>query len=346
MAVTTTNIPPVIEVSSGQPLESPNLVAGDFQIALDEGAFANATNLLTVLESGWIRIQLTAAERNGDRFRVQLIDQDSIWSSVLMSDNPESASGLTGANVATIAVTDGTTPIQGAIVRMTKGGESGWLTTDENGQAKFSVNDGTWTVSIVARGFALFAPASLVVSGNTPQTFELNAFVISPSSDGKTTAYFVLLDENCTPRPDVEVTFNLIQQPNGSGNWYDDADLKVTSDSGGLVQASLVIGGKYQITSECSSTKVTIPTNAGDSLRYRTTLSKKFCRNFCATVFRFLTLPFASDFGKRKKNLIDAMPSIEPFADLHSWLAPNMSFGHEHFACDRFLESTQVHAAG
>lgn len=59
---------------------APTLAAGDFQVSIDGGAFANLTNLPaeTAASSKQVEFSLTAAEMNGDRIYVRCIDQTPI----------------------------------------------------------------------------------------------------------------------------------------------------------------------------------------------------------------------------------------------------------------------------
>jgi len=81
---------------------SPTIAAGDFQISIDGGAFANLTNLPTVAPSGSITVQivLTAAEMNGSKINVQAIDQAGAeWQPVLMSIDVPTGSTETVHNI-------------------------------------------------------------------------------------------------------------------------------------------------------------------------------------------------------------------------------------------------------
>ena len=71
----------------------PAIVAGDFQVSIDGGAFANLTNLPTANPSSSksIQIDLTADEMNGDKIVVLGSDPDDTWDDVYMFiDVPES----------------------------------------------------------------------------------------------------------------------------------------------------------------------------------------------------------------------------------------------------------------
>lgn len=59
---------------------NPTIAAGDIQIGLDDGAMGNpSTGTPTVSPAGsiWVKIIVTAAETNGNVFKLQCIDQTS-----------------------------------------------------------------------------------------------------------------------------------------------------------------------------------------------------------------------------------------------------------------------------
>jgi hypothetical protein len=88
--------------------------------------------------------------------------------------------GGSGARAVTITVRDSTTaPIQYATVRLYRAGETYTQSTNVNGDASFSVNDGNWYVSITAANFS-FTPVSLNVSANTSQTYTMSGSGVIP----------------------------------------------------------------------------------------------------------------------------------------------------------------------
>lgn len=107
-----------------------------------------------------------------------------------------SAQAGTGARAVAATVTDGTDPIEGALIRFTKGGETFVQATDVDGEKSFSLDDGTWTVSITASGFS-FTPTTLVVDGNETVTYAMTPVVTpSPSpGEGQVTGVGSVYDE-------------------------------------------------------------------------------------------------------------------------------------------------------
>lgn len=88
-----------------------------------------------------------------------------------------SGSGMTGAYAVTITVTDGTSPVPGALVRLKAGAAEDIKKTNGSGVAVFSVDDNTYSVRITADGLT-FTPESLVVTGDTSQTYEMTEVIV------------------------------------------------------------------------------------------------------------------------------------------------------------------------
>lgn len=61
--------------ASGDILLSPTIAAGDFQVSVDGGAFANAATTVMPAAGGGIRIEPTQAQTNGDHLLFRWIDQ-------------------------------------------------------------------------------------------------------------------------------------------------------------------------------------------------------------------------------------------------------------------------------
>jgi hypothetical protein len=68
---------PLLNSGNGDFLSTPALAAGDFQVAGDDGAFANLATLPSVTPASgrWIKIALSASEMNADIVKVQCVDQ-------------------------------------------------------------------------------------------------------------------------------------------------------------------------------------------------------------------------------------------------------------------------------
>ena len=104
------------------------------------------------------------------------------WSADALSLAPTGGGGGsgTGARAVTITVVDSSSnPIQNAIVRLSRVGETYSAQTNPTGIASFSINDATWTVSITANGFT-FTPVAFVVASNTSQSYSMTASGVIP----------------------------------------------------------------------------------------------------------------------------------------------------------------------
>jgi len=145
-----------------------------------------------------------------------------------------SGSAGSGAWSVTITVNDGTNPLENASVRMTNGAETYIATTNAAGQASFSLDSATWTVSITKSLYS-FTPTTLAISANTSQAYSMTQIVISLSDPGFTTGYYFCYDEDGNVESGVEVSVKLYDLP-GTGISPDTAIRTETSDASGLVE--------------------------------------------------------------------------------------------------------------
>ena len=122
--------------------------------------------------AGIWKINIAAADINGDivSWAFSLPDCQPITYTI---STATVATG-TGAYVVTVTVTDGTDPIDGATVRLTKGNASYPSIADANGQVSFSLDEGIYSVSITSAGFT-FTPTNLRVSGTESVTYSMDS---------------------------------------------------------------------------------------------------------------------------------------------------------------------------
>ena len=152
-----------------------------------------------------------------------------------------------GAWAATVTVTDGTTPIQGATVRFTKGAETWSGTTDVNGLLAFSLDNGSYGVTITGRGYS-YTPTTRVINGaNVPFAEVMTVINITPSDAPLTTAYTTIVDGQGTALPNTTVTLQMTTLPRTAGVGYQPIDITAISDSNGLVQVPLLRRAGYKI---------------------------------------------------------------------------------------------------
>lgn len=174
------------------------------------------------------------------------------------------ASAGSGAWTVTLTINDGSSPLESANVRLTKGAETYATTTNASGVATFHVDSGTWTVTATLFGHT-FAGATLAISADTSHTYSMTAITITPSAAGFTTGYLTALDADGNAEPGVTFTSQVTYNPT-AGIALDTAVRSVTSDGSGLVQfPGLLLGATYRIRRGTSGlgVSVKIPTTAG-----------------------------------------------------------------------------------
>jgi hypothetical protein len=130
-------------------------------------------------------------------------------------------------------VNDGTDPVEGATVRVTKGTETYALPTNVSGVITFSLDDGTWSVAISHSGYT-FTPTTLVVDGDETQTYSISAVVVPASNPGFVTGYYYCFDEEGAPEEGVVIQCQF-KSIVAYGESFDSKVRSKTSASDGLV---------------------------------------------------------------------------------------------------------------
>lgn len=177
----------------------------------------------------------------------------------------------TGSGAYTVALTvnDGTNPLSGASVRLTKGSLTYLGQTNTNGQITFNVDSGDWTVAITSAGYT-FNGTALTVSADVTQTYSMTQTVITIVSPGFTTGYLTCYDSQGIIAQGIVIIAQFVQADvSDTGHSYSSATLSETSDASGLVEFSnLVIGATYRFYRGSTSSAPyiqTIPLNAGST---------------------------------------------------------------------------------
>jgi hypothetical protein len=153
-----------------------------------------------------------------------------------------SAGSGSGAFVVAITVTDGTNPLQNAIVRLTEGANTYRATTNVSGVATFSLDAATYTRSITKGGYT-FTPNTLAVSGATTSTSAMTATTIPPPSDPDgCTVTIRARTQQLVAQAGVTIGFRYISLPAGSGMALPVNPLLITTDSNGDATAELLQG--------------------------------------------------------------------------------------------------------
>ena len=152
-----------------------------------------------------------------------------------------------GARTVTITVTLNGTPVEGALIRLTKAAESYLGTTDEDGEEVFNVNDGTWTVAITAAN-ASFDGDELVVNGDETPIYPMTATSFTASSASLVTGYWTCYSHLGVVESGVTITMICKKVPAESGFALDSATRTATSGADGIAQfANLIPGATYQV---------------------------------------------------------------------------------------------------
>ena len=159
------------------------------------------------------------------------------------------SSGDTGARTITITVNDGTSPLEGAKVRVRQGSENYVQTTNASGVVTFNLDDFTWNVAITKTGYT-FTATTLVVNGSTsPPTYSMTLVSLTPSDPDKVTGYWTVLGENGEPKEGVVVTVRAIKAKSGSvGLIHVKTARTETTDSEGIAEfANMLPGWSYSV---------------------------------------------------------------------------------------------------
>lgn len=164
-------------------------------------------------------------------------------------DQVDADNSGTGAYIVTLTVTDDSDdPVQGAVVRLSKTGEAYTATTSANGIAVFSLDAATWTVAITAGGSYTFTPTSLVVSGDTNQTYALTDNSPSPpASPSLATGYVDCYGLDGAAEEGVEIEIELTSGPGTAGYALDKGTHTATSAANGrATHSGFVRGATYR----------------------------------------------------------------------------------------------------
>ena len=158
-----------------------------------------------------------------------------------------SAASGSGAYTLTVQVTDGTTALQGAKVRLTQGVTTLSATTNASGIATFGVDALTYAVAITKDGYS-FAPTTKAVSGTGTQTYAMTAVVITPpSSPALSTVTAQILTAAGAAVPKARVRVRITASPGGSGSICLGDYATYTADEDGVVEMELIKNATYQL---------------------------------------------------------------------------------------------------
>jgi len=178
---------------------------------------------------------------------IDLEDTTAVQTVAELSHTITNSEAGTGARTVTVTVNDGTTALESASVRLTKGAETYIQTTNVSGVATFNVDDGTWVVAITLANYS-YSGTSLVVDGTEAATYSMTAIAISaPASPSTTTGYILCISTTGAVEAGVTITAQLVSGPGTTGYSHDEGTITMTSDVNGLAQhTGFIRGAQYQ----------------------------------------------------------------------------------------------------
>lgn len=154
-----------------------------------------------------------------------------------------------GPYVVTITVEDdANNAVEAARVTLSRTGQIFRGTTNASGIVVFGVDAASWTVAISAAGYA-FTPATLVVSANASQTYELtDNSPDAPASPLLSTGYVYCYGTDGAVERNVRLYAYMTAGPGDDGYAYDSQEIEFTSDENGLAQhTGFVRGSTYKL---------------------------------------------------------------------------------------------------
>lgn len=174
--------------------------------------------------------------------------EDTTATFIIMTELEERASDGRGQYMTTITVTDGTDPIEAALVRVSGNGVEASRTTNSSGVAKFVLDNGTYDVALIASGFAS-SVEELVVSGTSSDSYAMTGLSITPPADASVaTGIMVVYDEEGNVEEGVPISIQLVSGPGTAGYGYDTKARTEISDGDGLVQfTGMIRGATYRV---------------------------------------------------------------------------------------------------
>lgn len=170
-----------------------------------------------------------------------------------------------GLHLVTITVTDGSDPIEGAIVRMFHASEDYLAWTDALGQVVVGRNAATWNVAITKPMYT-FTPTTLVVNDDLSVSYEMEALSITPSDPGFITGYLTCYDLDGQPKSGVRIEVQIDKAPTTVGLSFDTNIKIVTSNASGIASfPNLVPTATYNLRGGITKdwVKFTVPSTAG-----------------------------------------------------------------------------------
>jgi hypothetical protein len=167
----------------------------------------------------------------------------------------------TGANLVTVTVTDGTSPLLNAIVRLTQGINSFVASTNSSGVASFALDSATYGITITKAAYQ-FSPSTIVVTGsaNFAEVMTVAVAIGAPADPSQITGFLTTRNAQGLVQPHTSITFQLATAPGNDS--YKTAPFTAKSDTTGLLQVALRLGATYRATRNGGAwVTVTVPSS-------------------------------------------------------------------------------------
>lgn len=167
-----------------------------------------------------------------------------------------------GAYTITITVNDGTTALQGAIVRVTEGVTTITGTTNASGVVVFALDAASWSLAITKPGYS-YTPTTLTVSGTASFTRSMTAVTpASPAAPTLSTGTIICYGTDGLPESGAKVYVVLVSGPGDAGAALDGAETTLTANGSGVAtHTGFVRGAVYKARRGTSGTwqRFTVP---------------------------------------------------------------------------------------
>lgn len=149
-----------------------------------------------------------------------------------------------GVNEVVLTIDDGSSALQGVFVRMKKDISNDYvLQTDQNGQATFNLEAGTYVLSMAFGGYT-FAAESVVVNGDLTLTKSMTQTAVSASDPDKVTGQITVYSALGVVENNVSVTmFPLTVNDESTGLAIIKSNRTSATDSNGVAQFTNLIRG-------------------------------------------------------------------------------------------------------
>jgi len=209
----------------------------------------------TLWHSGRGKVTLAASCTGGTvniAGTIELVDNSTgvTINEIARVDSESGGVTLTGPNDLTVTVTDSDTsdPIEAAIVRLYRSGETGSQATDDDGVTVFGLAAATWSYAVSAAGYSS-KTGTIVVSSDGALAVELDAIVVAtPDDPSLATLTVKCLDELGAIEAGAVVYLRLTGIPTGSvGLSFDGISQEATANGDGNASLTIVKLAKYQI---------------------------------------------------------------------------------------------------